>query len=319
MLRISRTSLRLFREPSKCLLVQTKVSKDLTLHGALYETGKKDLVIINIHGTGSNFYEEDFIGVEARAVGRLGVALLTTNNSGNAVMQSWGSDYQAHGCALEKFEDCLRDIDKWISFVLDRGYKAVILQGHSLGTEKVVYYMYRGKHRHKVAGVILLGFADSYGTQQQWLNSTKADARGSQQWRRGSKVDLLREAHKLVSEGKGYEFLRGEWYSHSGAMPMSAASYINFFSEGSNLSKSLPFRTGRLDRFKKISVPILGAIGDIKEYTFIPTVDAMKLMESENPNCETHQIKGADHDFEGKEDELVGLVVDWLTRRILHH
>ena len=61
---------------------------------------------------------------------------------------------------MENFEDCVVDIDAWIKFALSKGYEKIILMGHSLGTEKIVYYMNKGRYTNKVKAIILLGFAD---------------------------------------------------------------------------------------------------------------------------------------------------------------
>lgn len=281
-------------------IVKVITVDNLELFGLLAEAKKHtDAILINIHGTASAFYIEEFEKYYVEKMPQKGISVLFTNNRGNYVMESW----QKTGAAQEKFEDCLIDIDTWIEFALSKGYKKVILQGHSLGSEKVVYYMNKGKYRNKVTAVILLGFSDLYGTQMRFLQTIKAD--------------LMKEARKLIKEGKGYMFLTSEWLSHAGILPMSAESYVNFFSEGSELSKALPLRNGsRLELFSKIKVPILGVIGDDdkKEFTVIPVKDAIKLLEKENKLAEVWQIKDCDHSFTGRQKELVDVVSKFILQ-----
>ena len=270
-----------------CSLVKT-TSNDVVLHGLLYEAPKADTILIHIHGTAGNFYENDFIHEEANAVVKNGISFLSTNNRGNGVQQ----ENPKVGSAVEFFEDCVFDIDDWIDFARNKGYQKIILQGHSLGSEKVVYYMNEGNFRKQIIGVILLGFSDSYGNQ---LKYTKTEKR----WE-----ELLQEANKLTDEHKGCQFITSDWLCEAGEVSKSGRSYINFFSKSSELSKTQPFRNSELSMLRSISVPILGVIGDQKEYTIIPTEEAVKLVEAENPLANCIQLKDCSHCFHGKETEL---------------
>lgn len=281
-------------------IVNVTTKDNLPLYGMLSEAKKSKTLLVNMHGTASNFYEEDFMGEISESLVKNGISVLSANNRGAMVLEN----YPARGAALENFEDCLLDIDAWIEFALSLGYKYIILQGHSLGTEKAVYYMNKGKHREKIAAVILLAFSDSYGNQMKYLN--------------GKKDVLMPEAKKLVAEGKGEFFLSSDWLSHSGVLPKSAKSYINFFSEGSELSKALPLRKGKnLDYYSRIKIPILAVIGDEKEYTIIPIKEALNLLEKENKLSEVHQIKNCNHDFEGREEELTKIISSFIKENKL--
>ncbi|MBI4450766.1 alpha/beta fold hydrolase [Candidatus Woesearchaeota archaeon] len=277
-------------------------SDKIHLYGLLMEPAKrrKDKpVMITVHGTGSNFYEEDFFPNLADKLNRQGIALLAANNRGNGLLQG-GNDW--HGATEERFEDCLKDIDAWIEFAQDKGYKSIILQGHSLGTEKVIYYMNKGRYRSKVTGVVLLAFSDSYGVHIKNI--------GVARHRR-----FLAEAKKLVSQCKGHIFL-SDWQVHGGYFPKAARSYLSFFGDGSTLSEVFPLRSkGPLSYYCGIRVPILAVIGDQQEFTVIPTKRALALLKSENPLTETHQLKNCNHDFQGKEEEIAALIAGFTARQ----
>jgi pimeloyl-ACP methyl ester carboxylesterase len=279
-------------------IVKITTPDNLILFGLLTDSREKKTILINIHGTGSGFYIEEFEENFAETLPKFGIATLFTNNRGNFVMEMW----QKTGGAVEKFEDCLIDIDTWIEKTLSLGYEDIILQGHSLGTEKIVYYMEKGKYRDKVRAVILLGFSDSFGTLKEYLKTIE--------------INPMEEAKRLVSEGKPEQFIANPWRSHSGYLPKGAESYINFFSENSELSKAIPLRYGKnLTYYQNIKVPILGVIGDQHEFTIIPIKEAIELLKKENKNAEVYQIKNCNHSFEYKTKELVNIVSDFLKRR----
>jgi pimeloyl-ACP methyl ester carboxylesterase len=281
-------------------IIKTVTADHLELYGILTEAeGEKDAVLINIHGTSGCFYVEEYTPFFAEELPALGIATLFTNNRGSHVMEAW----QKSGAALEMFEDCVLDIDAWIQFALHLGYRRIILQGHSLGTEKVVYYMNKGKYPPAVAAVILLGVSDSFGNQARIA--------------KGFPADPMAEAKRLMAEGKGEHFLTSVWRPHGGAVPQSAASYLNFFSPGSELSKAIPLRQrGDLFFYRAIRVPILVAVGEFDPFTCIPVQEALRLLEKENPRTRTRLVAGADHEFSGKSEELLKIVKYFLREHL---
>lgn len=279
-------------------IVNVKTKDDMLLYGLHLKAKNSKTVIIAIHGTASNFYENDFIENIVKAAHQKEVSILLTNNRGTAVLQSWP---KLHGTALEHFEDCVNDIDAWVSYAVDKGYNNIILQGHSLGTEKVVYYMSKGKYNGKVNAIILLAFSDSWGSEMQYSKKKGIDK-------------YIKEAEQLFKEGKGYQFLTSDWLCYSGVMPKSADSFLNFMKDNSELSKALPFHSRDLALYGKIRVPILAVIGDQIEYTVIPIKEAIDLLKKENSLAEVHQIKNCNHDFDGKEKELAEIVGRFLDK-----
>ena len=278
-------------------IVKTVTSDQIELFGFLAEAGgEKDAILIHIHGTSSSFYCEEYARLFAEEFPALGVATLFTNNRGSHVMEAW----QNTGAALEMFEDCLLDIDAWVRLAIEDGYRRIFLQGHSLGTEKIVYSMNRGKFTEKVVAVILLGVSDSFGNQARIARTFPADP--------------MKEARRLVDEGKGEQFLTSVWRPHGGGVPQSAASYLNFFSPGSKLSEALPLHRGKdLLYYRKIEVPILVVVGEYDPFTCLPVPQALKLLEKENRHTRARIIPGADHDFSGKEKELLETVKEFVS------
>ncbi len=291
-------------------IVNVTTKDKLILHGLLIESKDSNKIVINIHGSATNFYEEPFFENMAIAFPDMGFSWLSTNNRGNSVLiHTW----QKTGSAVEEFEDCLLDIDAWIEFAIKNGYSDIILQGHSLGTEKIVYYMNKGKYINKVAGVILLGFSDSFGCAHKFMDRTN------------SKDLLFAEAENLMKQNKGEQFLTTQWYSHAGILPKSAESFINQFSDNSELAKAFPFRLKKLDYYSKIRVSILAVISDNdkftnadvviggSEHTMMPVKNAVELLKKSNSRTRVAIISKTNHDFENKEEELTKVVKYFLT------
>jgi pimeloyl-ACP methyl ester carboxylesterase len=286
-------------------IVSVETTDGLTLHGLLNEPeDTSKTIIIHLHGCGGNFYGNRYFGLLAKAVCDLGVAYLQTNNRGAGVYE-FEKGTVPHGVALEKFEDCLLDIDAWIEFALQQGFENIILEGHSYGTEKSVYYMNKGKYADKIIGIILFGFSDNVGYQAGYEKQSSKDYRS--------------EAQRLVDEGKPYHLL-DDLDAYCGEMPVSAQTYLDTFHEDSEDAKALPFHKGQgLEYFRNITVPMLGVISDNEagEYTIIPIKEAAALLQSENELAEVQIIPGTDHVFTGKEEEMVEIVTNFVQRRLL--
>jgi len=266
-------------------LIRIETSDNLPLFGMYNKINKSKDVLINIHGTASNFYENYFMTPLTEALAKIGISTLSTNNRGASVYQV----YPHAGAAIEHFEDCVLDIDAWIDYALSQGHKDIILQGHSLGAEKVVYYMGKGRNVKRVKAVILLGPADSYGyTTESCLSKIEL-------------IELIEEAKNLVNVG------------NKEVLPKGADSFLNFFTPGSELSKALPLRQGKdLKLFQKIKAPILVTIGDEEEYTVIPITKALEVLKKENSLAVCMQLKNCNHDFEKKEEELSEIIINFL-------
>ncbi len=282
-------------------IISTTTSDNLTLHGLLFEAEGADTLFLLIHGTAGNFYEEGFIEPLSRTLVAQGVSFLSFNNRGAGVYDPW----QKTGAAVELFEDSVIDIDAWIQYALSKGYANVVLCGHSLGTEKVVYYMNHGTHKDVVRSAVLLAPSDSKGFQLYGdpSNATSPDGAQIQKY--------LSQAQTLVAGGKGDQFLPRDAYAT--LMPKSAASFVNFVGADSPLSQALPFHTKKLEAYSKIDIPILALIGDQEEYTVVPVDEALTLMKTENPNTQAMQLSDCNHDFAGKEDEISRLIAKFIV------
>src|SRR5260221_2212530 len=129
-------------------LVRITALDGLELHGILYEPQtKSDRVVVHINGWTGNFYENVFLDYIAQACVANNVSFLSFNTRGAGHIQEFLNkknntvEYVKIGGSLEKFEDCLVDIKAVLKFLQKRNYHDIILEGHSTGCQKAVYYM----------------------------------------------------------------------------------------------------------------------------------------------------------------------------------
>lgn len=282
-------------------IVQATTSDGLHLNGLLSvptKTSKK--IIIHIHGMGGSPLLNSYYLAMHEQYPEAGFAFLATENRGTGVITFFGSEEGGKliGNALERFEDCVLDIQAWIDFAKKEGFDEIWLQSHSLGTSKVAFYLSE-KRDEKIAGTIFLSPSDMIGLVHD---------------KEGMKDHhvMLPKAKSLVKEGKGEQLIGHKLW---GEYSLSADTYLNFFDEG---AKTAIFNFGDeslgWEIVKSISVPVLAMTGT-KDDGIVPVMDAhsaMKKLEKElvhSPRIKTIVFENAQHGFEGFEAKLVQEVI----------
>src|SRR5204862_1561811 len=84
----------------------------------------------------------------------VGVAYFKFNNRGHGVVSRGGR--RLAGAAFERFGQSVADIRAMVTLARARGYRRVILAGHSTGANKVLHYAARARDR-RVTALVLLG------------------------------------------------------------------------------------------------------------------------------------------------------------------
>ncbi|MEK7390531.1 MAG: DUF1749 domain-containing protein, partial [Patescibacteria group bacterium] len=64
--------------------------------------------------------------------------------------------------------------------------------------------------------------------------------------------------------------------------------------------------------FKSIRKPTLVVYGDKDEYAWGDVSKVVEILKSQQPNLIYRIIKGADHGFKNKENQLAGMIASWL-------
>ena len=100
------------------------------------------LAIVHVHGSLGNFYQQPFIRMFANHLAQHGVALLSFNlTAHDGVSEGYTPDREMRyvGGSLSRFETCLEDLDALLRFA-GSICPQVVLQGHSLGCDRVLFY-----------------------------------------------------------------------------------------------------------------------------------------------------------------------------------
>ena len=279
----------------------TALTKDnIWLQGLFCEPKKKtNEAFLHIHGLQGNFYENYFIDPLVVEANKRGVSLLTVNQHGSGYRQDYWlkdfSDTKMFGGNYELFEDCILDIDAWLKFLKSQGYTRVFLQGHSLGTLKVVYYQTKTKNP-LVKTLILLSPADMAGLWKDGVGDNTSS--------------FLRLAKNYVSKRQGDRLMPAK----AAGYPVSAKTYYNFYGPKAR-THIFDFHNPDFDYklLKKVSVPTLAILGDKDNYTKEGKAgEYLELMKENMKDCEIKLFKDSDHWYTGNEEKLAKFLVGWL-------
>ncbi|MBQ8969677.1 MAG: alpha/beta fold hydrolase [Bacteroidaceae bacterium] len=146
----------------KELKIETK--RGVLLDGVLFAAdGGADTVLICITGIHGNFYSNPFyynIGDTLSAAG-IDFIYAQTNDAFGAIrtMNTHTGREEIIGSWNERFRLADEDIEAYLDYAAQQGYRHIILAGHSLGANKVIYYLSR-HHTPRVEHFLLLSPAN---------------------------------------------------------------------------------------------------------------------------------------------------------------
>lgn len=274
----------------------------------------RDTCVLEVHGMSGNFIENYYAQVLGEKLVAAGYGFIYGHNRGYCHMndiptkplrsENNGYNPTRLGAMYELFEDCPKDISAWIIKAKKLGYKKIILLGHSLGCNKVIYYL--DSHPDAdVVGVILASPPDMVGLVEMERYQPKHR-------------ELRDEARNLVAIGKSRQLLSGDIWD--GEYILSAQTYLSLFEEGGP-ADNLPVNRNpeTFNQLTTIKQPILGIMGEHDDIEIRNLHDDMQLIKSKATSCEDFKIvfvSGANHDYQNREDAFADVVLRWLKNQM---
>lgn len=272
----------------------------LQLHGILYEPPEKsDKALIHIHGWTGNFYENILIEYIANACVNNGYAFLSFNTRGAGFIQEFirkkgtSAEYVKIGGSLEKFEDCLIDIKAAIVFLQEKGYSKFILEGHSTGCQKALFYKYKTKD-NSIMGLIFLEPADDPSIVKRILAERYEEA--------------INHATKLIQDGTPNEAMP-DWVKFG--VKLAAQKFLSI-ADPDSVEGKLLYLPGELHELKSLTCPVLVISADHSEYQ--DANGMQKILRKIIKNNTMNIVADSSHWFFERE-EIVGTIISkWIKR-----
>ncbi len=263
-----------------------------------FESNKKDICVICIHGMCGTIIDNYFATVWGKLLSEKNIGFIYEHNRGhsieNDIVMKDGS-FKRCGCMYEIFEDSIYDIDLAIETAKNKGYKRLILLEHSYGCNKVIYYYYK-KHPN-ILGMILASAPDMVGSHLLAQSNEYKE--------------LLKEAKENIDNGEPTKLLHKIIEDY---MYMSSQTYYNWFNKNSNLN-NLPVISNpeHWNQFETINVPILTFSGSKEEDYYLH----LDLLKNKALNCNDFEykiIETTGHTYKNKETEIGNLIYNWIKK-----
>jgi pimeloyl-ACP methyl ester carboxylesterase len=261
-------------------MVRLQTTDGITLTGILRQphTVRNNTGVVMVHGYSGNFYS-GIMAFLPEALSDSGFATLALNMR----------DHD-RGPKKNRFEDNRYDIAVAVDEMARLGYTPIFLFGHSMGTNRVLYYV-ATTGDSRIKGILLTG---PPGNLFEWNISIFGIEAASQ---------VLVQAQDLVARGKG-----GEWMLIN-LGPLGKALYT------ANHVVSLRGPKTVSDPYKNISrifKPVLIVHGLADRLANPDVTD--RLLKSAAPEIQVTVVKipGANHGFSAHQQDLVTAVNKWL-------
>lgn len=262
-------------------------------------------VVIATHGMGSgcNKKREDCI---AKKLTDNGIDMLTYNNRGYGLINTvrFTDGKRLQGTVFEDVEEGYYDILGAVKFMLNKGYKKIYLEGHSLGSTKTVYTYNKliennqADILNKINAVILLSLVDVTEVMNYLIK--EADE------------DII----KIAIEKEQLGDLNGVIATKSSFMPLtSAKTFLRYYRDNQNIDFAKYTTQGfSFEKINNIKVPIFMRWGNVNELISIHADELVNLLNEKmsNPNKNLGYIDGATHNYSGKEQLLADQIFEFI-------
>lgn len=259
------------------------------------EIRKNTKIIISIHGMSSNCFKnrEEVIAKNLEEYD-----YFCFNNRGSELVKYIRKTENSKkikslgGATYEDPLDSYYDILGAIKYVLSIGYTDILLQGHSLGSTKIVYTYNRLKNENNlvinnIKGIILLSLVDIVAAIKVFSKDKYKE-----------NINLALE----LSKNDNLALMPHNSFIH----PISAKTYLNYTINSKDIDFAGFGRDEELNVLNNIDVPIFMRWGNINEMIIQKAEDLVLLVNTiiKNENKDIGYIDGADHGYSKKEDIL---------------
>jgi len=286
--------------PISLALARLRTRDDVYLDGVFAEPPRRsETALVWVHGLGSVFSSgQPLIRELSVRLTRAGVGYFKFNTRGHDVVAGRGRTLA--GAAFERFSDCVLDLRAVIAFARRRGYRRIVLAGHSTGANKILHYAAKTADR-RVTGLILLGPISDIAGEAKRIGRREL-GRGVA---RASRL-AARDRRALVPRAWGF------W---------SARRYLSLYRPG-EAEDVFPYdRPGaRWPALRAIRAPLAVMVGGRDEFldrSPQALIEAFAVQAGRAESFTGRIIPGALHGFQGREAAVARAVVEWIRDRRL--
>lgn len=278
-------------------IIKVKTKRGLELKGAMFDSNKSDTVVVMLTGICSNIFQNELLYATGKLLSENNITCIIAH-AHDAFSCFAYTDFsigkQRHtGVFNDDFNMVYEDVEAYVKYAKNLGFKNIILAGHSLGSNKIIHY--------------LGNTPDDY--IDYFIISSPVDL--MHWWEVMPNINTCYNmAKKWVDEGRGDDILP---FLFGGFSPITANTVLGFYN-ADNL-KNCPVisnkgETNSLYNIKPRGVFIIGSKDSVTGESpkgFMKTLNSWTRHPNENRVIE---IEGASHIFYNMHEVYAQTVLD---------
>jgi pimeloyl-ACP methyl ester carboxylesterase len=292
-------------------LVYGQATDDIVNGGAFFIPPKettKPVAVIWVHGWGTNFYSPTYVRI-GRALADRGYPCITVNTRMHDIgtVAGYRNGKRLRGGGYWGVpSEAVRDIAGWIDLAGERGFKQVILVGHSFGWSVVRRYQGETLDSRVVGMVLASGGVRGYTPPTDVDLQTEA-------------ASQYAEATRLVADGWGDDLLR----LPNRPFPsfISAATFLDDADTPTEFGDFFGEKTPN-PAVTRLRCPLLAFFGtresDVGTEADLELIKTCVQRLPTGPRrVDTAMIRGADHMYSGAEEQVARTIAKWADEQVL--
>lgn len=194
-------------------IINVQTPRGLVLKGAMWGDTSMDTVVIMMSGICSNVFQNELLPEAGKVLSENGIAFIAGQTMDAFSFISYSNTKTGKqtttGVVTDDFSMSYEDVESYVKYAKDLGFKKIILAGHSLGSNRVIHY--------------LANTADDY--VNNFIISAPVDLRHFFDIIPDKEI-YLETAQKFVDEGRGKDILP---FAFMGFSPMTANTLLAFY------------------------------------------------------------------------------------------
>ncbi len=194
-------------------IINVQTPRGLVLKGVMWGDTSMNTVVIMMSGICSNVFQNELLPEAGKVLSENGIAFIAGQTMDAFSYISYSNTKTGKqtttGVVTDDFSMSYEDVESYVKYAKDLGFKKIILAGHSLGSNRVIHY--------------LANTADDY--VNNFIISAPVDLRHFFDIIPDKKM-YLETAQKFVDEGRGKDILP---FAFMGFSPMTANTLLAFY------------------------------------------------------------------------------------------
>ena len=282
-------------------IIRVKTPRGLELKGAMWGSDRMNTVVIMMSGICSNVFQNDLLTSTGGLLSKNNIAFIA-GHAMDAFSYIAYSDFSTGkqkytGVVYDDFSLVYEDVEAYVKFARDLGFKNIILAGHSLGSNKIIHYL--GNTSDNFVDYFIVSAPVDLAHWFEVMPNVK---------------ECIELAKKFVDENRGTEILP---YLFGGFSPMSAETVLSFYN-AFNL-KNCPVISNNGETASLFNIKVNGSfvIGEKDSLTDGNPEGFMVKLNSYCKHPERNQvivIPDASHIFYGKDKEYAQTILECVEK-----